>query len=449
MGRKAPVWLVALLVLPAALAGCLGSEEDPTNPTEGEEASTDWRFTDFIVTEHDHEDPVAHTASSPTMEHVAWDQLNDEHAESYIGELDTQAGLTAVAVLGQGSVPGFVLLDTSDPSQPERLGRGEAPAAYAVDVKLTEDGQFAMLATQKVTTSRVSGEPTQETVTEGTYAMRNGIILYDISDPTNPEIVSFAPAEAFGCHMLSIAQIEGTEWVFCINQSLTVYRFERSPEPQLVQAGIFWPFGEQGYDTLTSKATPLGATPHDMTFQLDPLTETPVLTVSHWDLGVAVLDVSNPLAPEQLLRWAGEGAEHYQGYLHSAMLTSLDGERYLVATPETLDDILPAIWVLDASDWAQPELVAEWVNPGGHTSQGLIMTVHQVQLVEDRIYMTYNHNGVWVLSLSTILEHGGTAPDASEVLGYHYPPVADLDVTFFDRESFPMGRPAVWDLNVV
>lgn len=445
--RSASAALLGLLMVTTALAGCLGDDTTGTGDDGDLADRTGWTFEDFIVHEHDHEDPEAHHESSPTMEAIAHDQLGQETAYSYLGEIDTRAGLTAVAIVGQGSTPGFVLVDTSDPSQPEVLGRAEAPQAYAVDVKLTSDGQYALLATQQVTTGRVGGTPTADSLLDGTYTARNGIMIWDISDPTDPSMVAFQPVEAYGCHMLSIAEVDGQEWVYCINQSLTAFQFVRSPTADLVPAGTYWPFGQTGTETVADKQNPTGVTPHDMTFQEDPVTGDPVLTVSHWDLGVAVLDVSMPSAPQELARWAGDGAEHYQGYVHSAQLTTVDDTRYLVVTPETLSDILPAIWVLDVTDWQSPELVAEWTNPGGHTSQGLLMTTHQFQLVDGKIYMSYNHNGIWVLDLATILANGGGAPDASEILGVHLPHTHN--VTLYDRDSYPMGIPAPWDINVV
>ncbi len=438
---------MALLMVSTALAGCIGSSDDELSTDQADTEILDWVFEDFIVADHDHADPIEHQVSSPTTEAIAHHALSEDGVpHSYIGELDTRAGLTAVAILGQGSTPGFVLLDTSDPSTPELLGRAEAPYSYAVDVKLTSDGAYALLATQEIT-SRTGGQPTPDALADGTYAARNGIMVWDITDPTNPTLASFAPAEALGCHMISVAEIDGEEWVFCINQSLTVYRFERSPEPTLVQAGAFWPFGTEGYELIVEEERALpGPLPHDMTYQPDPIDGTPTLTVSHWDLGVVTLDVSNPQAPEQRFRWNGQGAEHYQGFVHSAMLTELDDKRVLVASPETLDDILPAIWVLDVTDWDNPELLAEWSNPGGHTSQGLLMTTHQLQIVGERLYLAYNHNGLWVLNLTTMIEHGGSAPDAREIEAVHLP---SLDGELYDRDAYPSGVPGTWDVNVV
>lgn len=437
--------LIALAAL-VLMAGCIGTDEDDL-PGEDEEQAA-WLFEDFIVPDHDHEDPQAqgHAYSSPTMQQVAHHQLLDETAPSYIGELDSAAGMTAVAIVGQGSTPGFVLLDTEDPENPQKLSRVEAPESYAVDVKLTDDGAYALLATQQVTSRIPEGGP-PSSADAVPWGASNGFLVYDLEDPTDPELVHFQPVEPLGCHLVTHATIGDAEYVWCVAQSITTFTFQREPTPTTAKIGTYWPTDEEGLDAfLEDPGT--GATPHDMTYREDPKDGTPLLSISHWDLGAVVLDVTDPQAPTELARWTGEGAEHYHGYVHSAMPALVDGQRVLVVTPETLEDVQAPIWVLDIDDWEEdPELIAEWVNPGGHTSQGLPMTVHQLQIVDEQLYLAYNHNGVWVFDLAAIIEHGGSAPDNREILGAHMPETDGIPR--WDRDAFPMGIPAVWDVNVV
>jgi len=447
--RLALVGVVAALAL---AAGCVG-DQAPGDGDDGNASAATPHVEDFVVPEHDHEDTEreapAHAYSSPTIEQVAHHQLTEGTAPSYIGELDSQANLTAVAIVGQGSTPGFVLLDTSDPTEPEKLARVEAPESYAVDVKLTEDGRFAFLATQQITDNRVPEGGPPSPADAGEWAASNGFLVYDLQDPAQPELVHVENVDSTGCHMLNVAEIDGTEHVFCVAQSITTFRFERQPAPTTVEVGTYWPDGEQGYQTSVDKGEAVpGPLPHDMTFREDPVDGTPLLTVSHWDLGAIVLDVSTPSAPQELTRWTGEGAEHYDGYVHSAIPTVVNDTRVLIVTPETLSDVLSPIWVLDIDDWNdEPEVLAEWVNPGGHTTQGLTMTVHQIQVVDDRLYLAYNHNGFWVFDLPTMVENGGNGPENGEIVGAHMPETGGIPL--YDRDSFPSGIPSVWDVNVV
>ncbi len=440
--------LIALATL-LLVAGCIGADDEDPLPDDEEDA-TAYAFEDFIVPDHDHEDPHAegHDYSSPTMTQVAHHQLTNETAPSYIGEIDSAAGMTAVAIVGQGSTPGFVLLDTTDPENPEKLSRVEAPESYAVDVKLTNDGAFALLATQQITNrAPEGGPPSADDVIA--WGGSNGFFVYDLDDPTQPELVHFQPVDTTGCHLVTHATVGDNEYVWCVAQSIMTFHFEREPTVTTAPIGTYWPTDEGGYELFLEKGEILpGLTPHDMTFKEDPIDETPLLTVSHWDHGVAVLDVTDPAAPMELARWSGEGAEHYHGYVHSAMPTTVNGERILIVTPETLQDVTSPIWILDISDWdEEPQLLAEWVNPGAHTSQGLLMTVHQIQTVNERLYLAYNHNGIWVFDLATMIQHGGNAPDNSEILGAHMPETDGIPL--YPRDSFPMGIPSPWDLNVV
>ncbi|HEV8360739.1 MAG TPA: hypothetical protein VGR28_09830 [Candidatus Thermoplasmatota archaeon] len=429
------------LALAALLAGCLGPAQ-PVDPAGLDPLAAVWRFTDFIVDDHEHNDQALHTFASPTMAELAHVPLGEDGAPySYIGEIDTRANLSAVAIVARGSAPGFQLLDTTDPAQPQRLGRAEAPWAYGADVKLTADGAFALLASQGPGTGGPV-VPTDPTALAGPFLERSSIGVYDLADPLQPSLVHVAPVAPTGCHMITIGEVQGQEYVWCINAALTTLRFDRAPVPTLTPVAVYFPFGPDVPPTVVEKS--LGVLPHDATFQLDPLDGTPLVVVSHWDLGVAVLDVTDPLAPRELFRWAGEGAQEYHGYVHSAQLAKVGERRVLIATPETLSDVLPAIWLLDVTDWTQGALAAEWWNPGKHTSQGLLMTTHQWQVVGERLYLAYNHNGVWVLDLPTILANKGGAPDAAEILGVFQPHDA-IDV--FDPDLAVL--PNVWDVNVV
>lgn len=445
---------LAVLALAPALAGCLvDGGTDPADPGSLEEIG--WRFEDFIEVEHDHLDFAAHAVTSPTIEPVAHLVLGDAPGEpySYIGEMDTRGDLAVVSVVGAGSTPGFVLLDVSEPASPTVLSRATMATSYVVDVKLSWDGQYVFAATQLTGSRRADALTGGIGSPDATTLMQNGVAIWDVSDPTAPRAVGFHPYEYRGCHMVSYAEVAGSEWLFCIEQALQVLAFERGDPAVLVPQATYYPFGPEA--TLASAERRQGAptsipgmqVAHDATFQFDPLDGRPLLVVSHWDLGFDVLDLSDPAVPSELFRWIGEGAEHYRGDAHGGQLAVLDGRRILVVGPETTADYVPALWFLDVTDWETGTLVAEWTNPGEKTSLGLLMTTHQIQLVGERLYLSYNHNGLWVLDLATVLEAGGNTPDAREVLGVHVP---HTPVALYDEKGGRLeGVPAVWDVNVI
>ncbi len=439
--------LVALLVTLPVLAGCV-TPPDPADPA----AAT--AFIDPIVEDHDHSSFADHALWTPSMSLVGHSAMADDGKPfSYIGEMDTFGNLTVVQILGRGSIGGFVILDTSDPTNPTPIGRAEMPFSYVVDVKFSPDGQRIFAASQAGAQGTRGHDPiTSDPVNAGLQG--NGFTEWDVSDPTNPVAVAGGLAAPSGCHMLSVQDIGNERYVFCIHDAVLIYQY--------TEGGAWSQVSAFGPGTTTSGAMQvageavaagpgaantllLGATPHDLTIQKDPLDETRLIaSVSYWDFGVRFYDVSNPMRPIELGAWSGQGAEVYEGNVHGAMLSTHEGKRIAVVGPELLGSTVPAMWVLDLDDISSPVLMAEWVPPNAHISQGLLLTVHQFQLVGDRIYLAYNHAGLWVLDLPTII--AGTYvddPTHPEVLGYYLP---HQEVELYDPDTAAV--PNTWDVNV-
>jgi hypothetical protein len=176
------------------------------------------------------------------------------------------------------------------------------------------------------------------------------------------------------------------------------------------------------------------------------------VVVSHWGEGVKVLDITDAPLVTEVGSWRGEGAKHYHGNVHTAMMFRVGDERYIVASPEytaASATQVPSLWVLDANDLSSLKLVAEWYHPNEHPAQGLFLTTHQWQVApagkdvnasDVRIYLTYNHAGVWTLDFGKILE--GDLEGA--ILGYN------LARTPLDQDAaVPNAMLSTWDVNVV
>ncbi|HWH07976.1 MAG TPA: hypothetical protein VNX21_02180, partial [Candidatus Thermoplasmatota archaeon] len=438
------------LLLAAALlaAGCVapGGEVDPA-------ALAPSVFVDPIVDDHDHASFEDHALSTPSMSLVGHTPMGEDGKPySYVGEMDTFGNLTVVQVLGRGSMPGFVVLDVGDPARPTPIGRAEMPWSYVVDVKWSPDGKSVFAASQKgagpgrLSTSKpIADDP-------GTALLsQNGFTQWDMSDPTKPVAVAGGLAEPTGCHMLSVKEVAGTLYVFCVANVVTVYAYAGGGAWQQVAA--MGPGRDDGIDRVLDESVGclpatcvlLSAEPHDITVQPDPLDESRlVASVSYWDFGVRFYDVSDPRSPKLLGAWAGDAAQRYEGNAHGTALALLDGKRVAVVGPELLGDTVPALHVLDVSDWAKPALIGEWIPPGAHPSHGLTLTTHQFQVVDGRVYLAYNHAGVWVLDLARIVA-GDYADDPArpEVLGYYLP---HERVELYDPETAAV--PNTWDVNV-
>ncbi len=461
----------------AALSGCIegpdsGSSDGDEDCPRGDFETADIRIKD---TTHDpikdlsiedqwfHEHRNVRTCSLPA---IGNHPLRDGDPHNYIGEIDMRGDLDlgAVAVLGNQEKPMVYLLDIANRSDPVVLSTIEQDNTYIVDVKFSEDGDLLFTASQTLPTS-----PEFDNLPMLTGP--TGFTVYDISDPSAPMQLLTYPEAQIGCHMMSHKIIDGTDWLFCITQQqMRAYGLQRA-EGQVVVTGFHdylplkdgvptpsdpplvggyvpdegAPVRDALYDQLTN-------TPHDMTVQEDPVTGDTYAIVSHWNSGLRVVDVSGMPVMTEVGAWEGEGATHYDGNVHTAMMFYVGEDRFVAASPEyTYGGQVPSLWVLDANDFSDLKLVGEWFHPDEHESQGLFMTLHQWQVapvgqnVSDpsdvRIYITYNHAGVWVLDLGAIL-----AGDNQEaILGYN---LARKDI--LDEEEHPANAPLnTWDINVV
>lgn len=409
--------LATLALLASILAGCVSAPAD----TQGGEATA---FVDPILEDHDHSVLADHALQTSTMELLGYASLGDASTKfTSLGELDIfpradgtlVATVSAQVVGGSGAV---VLVDVTDPASMTRLGFVTLPeGAHPLDVKWDEKGEYV-------------------------YASATGrLFVVDARDATKPALAGAALSTGVACHMTAMGTIQSQEYLFCTGDGLwmTVYQVVVAADKRsLVPVGQ-WKPSDPPRGTGPSA---LGA-PHDMTFQLDPVDEKPILAVSGRGFGLRVLDVSDPKSPKEMAKWTGEGADHPPIHMHTGMVAVIDGTRYLIGSPEILPNAQtpPAVWVLDATDYGALKLVAEWTAPGDHGSPGFTFTTHQWQIADGRIYLGYYHAGVWVLDVRAILAGGyRDDPARPEVLGYYLP----------NMEPATPGAmvPNVWDVNL-
>lgn len=438
-----------LAALALVAAGCVQAP-DAADPSAAPPAI----FVDPIVDEHDHGAAAEHNLSTATMELVGHTTMSEDgDPYSYIGEMDTYGNLTVVQVLGRGSMPGFVVLDTSNPAAPTPIGRAQMPYSYVVDVKWAPDGQSVFAASQAGTSRQRSDVPVTDDPANALLT-GNGFTQFDMRDPTAPVAVSGGLSEPTGCHMLSVKEIAGETLVFCVANVVKVYAYAEGGAwtevgalaPNLASEGVMRTLEEAlGAGASAPNSLLLSAEPHDITIQEDPIEPGRfVASVSYWDLGLIWYDVTDPRSPQVLGAWNGGDASVYEGNVHGATLGALEGKRIAVAGPELLGQTVPALWILDLEDFAAPAILGEWRPPGEHVSNGLLLTTHQFQLAKDRIYLAYNHAGVWVLDLRAIV-NGTYADDEArpDVLGYYLP---HQEVELFDPEIAAV--PNTWDINL-
>jgi hypothetical protein len=465
---------IAMLVL-TILAGCIGGPDDGSDrPVEDCPVGA---FESGIRFADPRGDPIANLSREDQWDHelrnvrtcslpaIGWNPLSpDGIPHKYIGEIDFRGDLDlgAVAVLGNGEKPRVYILDIKERADPSLLSMIEQDNTYIVDVKFSQDGGLLFTASQNVPTS-----PEFEHLPALTGP--TGFTVYDISDPAAPRYLISYPDPQVGCHMLSHAIIGGTDWLFCVSQQVRAYRLERTDATVAVTGFVdYFPL-ENGVPTpsgpplvgglIPAEAQPVRdavnqaftSGPHDMTVQEDPVDGRTYAIVSHWNSGLRIVDVTELPVMTEVGAWRGEGATHYDGNVHTAMMFYVGEKRYVAASPElTYGGVVPSLWVLDATDLSDLRLVGEWFHPGEHDAQGLFLTLHQWQVAptgrdvsnasDVRIYITYNHAGVWVLDLGAIL----AGDNAGAVLGFN---LARMEV---DPDAAVANAVLnTWDVNVI
>lgn len=395
----------ALFVVLVLVAGCT----DPASKTGiggdgGLEGS--W-LADALALEHDHADPAVHTNGTPNIHPLAylkWQALLlDKYPAQQYGEIDVVGDLAFVAALASG----FAIVDIKEPASPRTLSFATVPPGYVADIKAAEGGNLVLLGMQGsvLTGLRALGVPVPPIPVAfpvSPYPATKGILAYDATDKANPKPAGYVFVDR-GCHMLSVMKYGTQTYVYCAPNDDTVQIFRVA---HVGPAVAFEPVATWSPDDLVGqvnyKLKPTsGEFTHDMTVQKDPITGEPVMLVSHWNLGVYVVDVRDPAKPTTLGRWAGEGATRFKGALHTSLMTAINGSRILVTIPEYANP--PTLFVLNADDPARPTFVSEWaVEPKQEFSyeQAVLFSMHNFQLVDDKAYLAMYHGGVWVLNLT-------------------------------------------------
>ncbi len=387
--------LVVAILLLSSVAGCLSSESPETDLAD----SVSWA--NPIILGHDHSDPDVHDLAN-NMSLVGFNPLGDDGPPGSISELDVAGNYVFVGVMGHG----FMIVNITDPTAPEVVSSVEVTTpdhqtplgAYIADLKVDDTGDWVFVALELSTTP--------------------GVLIYDARDKANPRLAGFWPEPGLllGCHMVEYAVIDEEEYLFCAPLDNAIYVGRLLPEAggvrEVVQVARWMPttpkFVQQQTDVLVdriSAADPLGVALHffsghqDMTYQLDPLTDTPMLSVSFWNLGLRFVDVSNPAVPSEMGSWAGENSEKWDGVLHTSMVFESEGRRIAVTSPEGASP--PALFILDATDLDNPQVIAEWSAVPDFEGEDGVFSLHNFQIVDSKVYLAHYHGGIWVLDLGT------------------------------------------------
>lgn len=251
-----------------------------------------------------------------------------------------------------------------------------------------------------------------------------GMDVYDVADKTAPRHVGYFPVGPVrGPHMVFYhQQADGTELVFGANADVSIQRFDRDAGT-LTELARYTPnvLTEVNRDPQVIDAYYQLFT-HDMFVMEDDVTGQTLLYTASWDAGVHIVDVSNPANPVQLGIWNDFGSDE-TGNLHTVATEWIGERRITVGSVEVGFEIVggtpyltgterSVVYVWDTTNPASIELLSVWENPLGigPGQSGLalgavtgdeVMSTHNFQLEQGRIYMAHYGLGVWVLDVST------------------------------------------------
>lgn len=392
MAARGPL---AILTLAFTVSACLDA---PVPDTDALDDADVLAFVNPVILEHEHAELAAHrTANHATL--IGRDLMGENGPSGWPGEIDAVGNLADVALLGYG----FAILDISDPANPETISTTGAvapdwpsnpvrnlPNRYTADLKIDSTGDWVFLAME------LSQTP--------------GLLIYDARDKAAPKLagVWVEPGAFLGCHMIEYGIIGGQEYLFCAPLDNTIHVGLLSPVTpagtrHVVKVGRFQLHNAETLSDIGSEGPPAALRTQsghdDMTFQPDSLTGKPVLVVSAWELGVRLVDISRPALPLELGAWTGEGANYYRGNIHTAMAYKTeDGRRILVAAPEVANP--PALFFLDATDLSNIHAIAEWRALEDFKEEPYRFSMHNFQIVDEKVYIAMYHGGLWVFDAS-------------------------------------------------
>jgi hypothetical protein len=325
----------------------------------------------------------------------------------------TVVGLDGFAYLGswggpvQCPSPGARIFDVREPTQPNLIG-----VAAAYQGTTAEHLAVVHYATQAFVGS-VLFVGIQRCVAES--GAQAGLAIWDVSDPANPAELGFVPTGrgSRGVHEFTVRQ-QGDRWIAYLavpnseisNDRLGDLRIVDVTDPRAPAPLVDWGARrDAGLRVGTGRdCTPecRGQVPQAFLHSVALSPDARTAYLSYWDLGVIMLDVSEPGAP----RWLGRFAEPpaSEGNTHSVALTA-SGALALVAD-ETFGPPWGGLRLVDVHDPSAPVQVGRFDTPdsaAGTRGGQYAYTIHN-PLVDDRnparAYLAWYADGVRMVDFS-------------------------------------------------
>lgn len=510
------VLLAAALVLPGCVQTSPGSSGEPSSaPVEvsesgsgrGLNAGADWA--ERILGDHGggeegfatHRKWESHTGlSTPNFIELAHDPLGvpgfeGQTAGGYFcgGQADTSDGRKITVISSFDTAVAFIVVDSTDPLRPVYLGDYFLDHAQTYDVDVTPDGRHVVVAAD-ISTGESQGPPaldaaglplpttpaqvpirawfrdgcTGEVRPAGPVddvarqaAAGPSTILVSLADPTAPTFEDIFPSPVIGPHSVSTAIIDGRTYTASSITNLVHHAsyfqfFEVVETPlgmgKLVQQSIV--------DAAIFGATATTNGHVDAEISQHPVTGKPVVYLSDWEGGLAILDFSIPQAPTLLGAWKDAGVQGGQIHSTRSIEGVHNGRHYILVGQEFTrhPDNRPSGWVyiLDDTDPTDIKEAGRWTLPidvEGEWNNIELYSTHYFRVLNDTVFVAMYHGGVWAFKLD--FEHpenmalpptvGAFVPDKGPLSGRVPDGTYDFGPFVLDVFPYPDGTLVIYD----
>jgi hypothetical protein len=259
--------------------------------------------------------------------------------------------------------------DVTDPSNIEKVAEIAIDARTVNDVKVSEDGRIAIVSR------------------EGASNRRNGIILYDVSNPREgiAKIAEFDDELTGGVHNVYIYQ--GHVYALSAGQRYDIINIENP----------FEPFRVGRFELDAQRRSGI----HDV-WVVDGIAYS-----SNWANGVVAVDVGgggmggSPSNPIKIAQYAYPNGRNHAAFPYRSKST---GKFYVFAGDEAFPERFPTVgrgtprtasgWihVIEWDDWDRPNEVARYEVPEAGT--------HNFWIEDDVLYVAYYNGGLRVVDVS-------------------------------------------------
>jgi hypothetical protein len=489
---RAPL-LVALFLM---TAGCLGATSPKIGTVDEAKALVfDEHWAELALPygeDHDHKNAAQHNHSTPNFELLGWNPLVTDHygtsAGGYLCGDSADRGSRRLSVVhGLGTDVALVVVDVTDPRNPQKLGELAMPNTGARDVAITPDGRYVLLGTTGAKQSEknppiASGQaPAFATwdspcndgpvpvpfVGQGPMEQipwADGVVLINLQNPKQPTIESWFPEGPLGVHSIYATQVRDSYYVISsVVNLVAAVTFFHLYEIQMTAAGAKLVHLAYLLESPLEGNAPVINGHNDATIAIHPVTQKTYAYLAHWHQGLVIVDITNPRTPVTVGRWTdnppGNTAvgTNDHGDIHEALPidTLWNGKHYTFIGQEILGHPTSRptgyMKALDTTDPAHPKDVAMWTLPVDvQWSASLQFSTHYISRHNTTVFMSNYHGGLWAIDVSGI-ENSTKLPSIGVFLPANVspkPPPArsyQWTPTVMENEALSNGDIVVWD----